>query len=292
MTTSTPKQKIFLKTLIDHYHPGNEQELLGFWDSPDTVKAVEGMGEFYGKPQDLLISPKEELEAIHYSWIAEAMERLPQHLYPAILASLTGTQKQMLCRLHDIEVDELDTVPPFVQAFLLEKLYRHVEGVDEVLPLSFSPTYPLSKLLDIDKNLILEMFDLLGLHDLAVKAKHIVDKTTLNYIHASLTPIRKKIFDIFLQKVDKAQLPQIDLSNWTGEPRILKKMLHRRGILRLSSALAGYSKDFMWHFTRRLDTGRGRIVLRYYSEEPTQLVPVLTEQVQYIMNIITQKSES
>lgn len=144
----------------------------------------------------------------------------------------------------------------------------------------------------IDKNLTLEMFDLLGLIDLAVKAKQIVDKSTLNNIFNSLTPIRKKIFDIFLQQVDKAQLPEIDLSNWTGEPRILKKMLHRRGILRLTSALSGYNKDFIWHFTRRLDTGRGRIVLRNYNSETTQLVPALTEQVQFIMNILTQKSKS
>ncbi len=292
MTTSTRKQQIFLKTLIDHYHPGDEQEFLGLWDSPESVNAVSEMGTIHGKPQDLLIEPKIALESIHYSWITEAMERLPKHLYPATLASLGGAQKQMLCRVYDIEVDELDRVPAIVQSFLLEKLYRQLEDIDEVLPLSFSPSYPLSKLLEIDKNLILEMFDLLGLHDLAVKARFIVDKTTLNYIYASLPPIRKKIFDLFLQKVDKAQLPEIDLSNWTGEPKILKKMLHRRGILRLSSALAGYSKDFMWHFTRRLDTGRGRIVLRYYSEETTQLVPILTEQVQFIMKIITQKSES
>lgn len=291
MTTSTSKKNIFVRTLIDHYHLGDEQELIRFWDSQNSVEEIDRIGRVHGEPKDLLIDPERALEEIHYSWIAEAMENLPKHLHPSILASFGNTLKQQLCRQYGIEVDTLDTIPDITKKFLLEKVYLQLEGVNEVFPLSFSPEYPLSKLLEMDKNLLLELFDLLGLHDLAIKAKHIVDKTTLNYIYASLTPIRKKIFNVFLQQQDKAQLPQIDLSNWSGEPRILKKILHRRGILRLSNALSGYSKDFMWHFTRRLDTGRGRIVLRYYSEETTQLVPILTEQVQFILNMITQKSE-
>lgn len=292
MTSSVPKQEIFLKTLIDHYHPGGDQEFLRIWEAPESFKHLVEAGAVTASPSDLLIDPRKALETIHYSWIGEAMETIPKELHRPTLASLGSVHKQMLCRQLQIEIDKLPSISPIVQSFLIEKLYRKIEGINDVLPLSFSPEYPLTKLLELDKNLILEMFDLLGLHDLAVKAKLIVDKTTLNHIHKSLTPIRKKLFDIFLQQPDRVQLPEIDLSNWTGEPRILKKILHRRGILRLSSALAGYSKDFMWHFTRRLDTGRGRIVLRYYSEEPTQLVQVLTEQVRYIMNIITQKSQS
>lgn len=292
MTTSISRQHIFLKSLIDHYHQGSSQELLKNWDLPEHFEKLNRLGTIPGDPKDLLVDPRKILESIHYSWIDEAMESLPKYLYPSLLASLNEHQRQNLCRLHDIDVNQLKDVAEPVQLFLLEKLYRKLEGVDETLPLSFSPDYPLSKLLKIDKNLLLEMFDLLGLHDLAAKAKQIVDKTTLNSIDKSLTPIRKKIYKAFLQKVDKAQLPEIDLSNWTGEPRILKKILHRRGILRLSSALAGYSKDFMWYFTRKLDTGRGRIVLRCYTEEATPIVPILTEQVQFIMNILTQKSES
>jgi hypothetical protein len=292
VTITTSKQQLFLKSLLEHYHPGRAQEFLAYWDSPESVEKINEMDDPHGSPKDLLINPKKAIQQIHYSWIAEAMEKLPNNLYPTILASLKNPQKQILCDQNNIPLESLKDIPLVTQSFLCEKLYRQIEDISDILPLEFTPQYPLSQLLKLEKNLILEMFDLLGLHDLAVKAKHIVDKKTLGYIYNSLTPIRKKLFDIFLRQADKAQLPKIDLSNWTGDPKILKKMLHRRGILRLATALSGYNKDFMWHFSRRLDTGRGRIILRYYNEEETPLAPVLTEQVQFIMNILTQKSES
>lgn len=292
MKNGRSKQLLFLKTLVERYHSGKELELLRYWNAPTSVAAFNQIAIAKGTPQELLILPKKALEAIHYSWLAEAMEQLPPLLHLPIIASLGEEQKESLCHHKKIHKAQLPPSPAVIQPFLHALLYRKVEGNDQVFPLAFSPIYPLSKLITLDKNLLLEIFDLLGLYDLAVKTKRIINKKTLDAIYQSLTPLRKKIFHIFLQSGDKARLPEIDLTGWTGDSRILKKMLHRRGILRLSHALAGYSQDFIWHFCRRLDTGRGRIVLRFYSETATPFAEPLAEQVQFIINMLTKKSES
>lgn len=291
MTTPTSKSQLFLKSLIEHYHPGRAQELLNVWNSPDSIEQINEMDTPLGDPKHLLINPERLISTIHYSWVAEALGRLPKSLHYPVLASLPPHQAQLLCKQFKVRLESIPSPSQLTKSFAVDKLYQQVEGVHEVLPLEFTPYYPLSALLKTEKNMLLEIFDLLGLHDLATKVKLVVDKKLLAHIYDSLTPIRKKFLDVFLQQTDKAQLPEIDLSNWGGDPKILNKMLHRRGILRLSSALAGYNSDFLWHFTRRLDTGRGRIVLRYHNSEDSSLAAILTEQVQFIMNILTKKDE-
>lgn len=292
MTAHSYKQQLFIKTLIDRYHSGKVQDLLRHWGEANLANDLRDIEVFQGTPEQLAVNPQTAISPIHYSWIAEAIQKLPRSLTPSLIASLGKIQQERICRQLKIALSTLRPPAPAVRAFLLEFLYKNIEGIQETLPLTFTPTYPLSNLVDLDREDILEIFDLLGLQDLAIKTRRIVDKKTLNAIYKSVPLSRKNLFNIFFQTVDKAQFPEIDLSKWSGDSQILAKILHRRGILRLAYALAGYDKDFLWHFTRRLDTGRGRIILRYYSEEQTPITPILTEQVQSIINIITKRSES
>lgn len=121
MTTSIPKTQIFLKALLERYHPGNEQDLLNLWNSKNNVEIINRIGQLKGDPQDLLIDPRSAIKTIHYSWIAEAMEKLPKDLHLAILSSLADHQQHMLCQTYKVEAHSLKRIPSNVQFFLLKK---------------------------------------------------------------------------------------------------------------------------------------------------------------------------
>lgn len=292
MTRVATKEQLFLKALLEEYHPGRGDELLTGLASKDEETALREMGAPLSSPKYLLIDSEKALRHIHYSWIKEALTHFSKPLIPLLIGVLSKKQQEGLALLLGMDQEKTPSPLPPIKPFLAKKLYLKMDRAKEVLPIEFLPEYPLTPLLTLEKNYLLELFDLLGLYDLATKIKEIVDQKTLSMIDKSLSPIRKRLLNIFMQQHDKSDLPCIDLRNWNGDPKILKKLLHRRGLQRITHALAGYHPDFIWHFCHRLDTGRGKIVTRSFLQEETHLTPILTEQVLFIMNILTKKSAS
>ncbi len=292
MVGLSSRSHILLKALMEHFHPGAVGEVLAKALPIEKAQEISEINLPQENPQALLISPENALSKIHYSWIANAFKHFPKSLHPNLIAVLPKQHAKGLSDLLDIKAADKNSIAPVTQKFFLQNLYDKIDETHPVLPLEFLHTLPLSHLLDVDKNVLMEMFDILGLYDLATKMKVIIDKQTLLDIQKSLSPVKLKFLKVFLQQTDKANLPEIDLTDWTGDPNILKKLLHRRGIHRLSKAIAGYPKDFLWYLTHRLDTGRGEILKRYYSEEEAGISSALTEQVLFIINTLTQKKES
>lgn len=289
MATVKEKGDLFLKSLIEWYHPGRGEELLSCWAEKESAERIYALPKPRGEPKLLIAAPEALLSTLHYSWIAEGVKKLPKTLVVPAVASLQNPNRERLVRLFHLEARPLFTPSKIVRDFALQKLYENIEGAREALPLPFLPDYPLTPLLQLDMGMLLELFDLLGLHDLANKVRYIVDKKMLTKIYESLTPLRKKILQLLLQQQERVKLPPIALHKWNGEPEQLRKMLHRRGLLRFSSAIAGYDSAFLWHLSRHLDTGRGKILLRNHQPESTPLSSLFTEQVQKLLNIITKK---
>ncbi|MEC7838967.1 MAG: hypothetical protein VX777_02885 [Chlamydiota bacterium] len=290
MATLTPRSQILLKVLVDHYHSEAAGEVMAKSLPVETAQAIVNIPIFDADPKSLFISASDALAKIHYSWISDAFQYFDKSMHPLLLAVLSKSQGKSIEQLLGINTfdKELSTQ---MQKFLQMQLIGKIAGAKTVLPQDFLNPRPLTPLLSVDKNIILEMFDILGLYDLASKVKLIIDKKTLSNIYACLTPVKRKFLDLFLRQVDKVQLSELDLTDWSGDQNILRKMIHRRGILRLGKALAGYPPDFMWHLTHRLDTGRGSIINRHYEDSETDLSRKLTEQVVFIMNTLTKKNE-
>jgi len=291
MTVLTPRSLIFLRAIVEHYHSGSEGEILAKSLPIETAQSIVDIQIPAVDPKSLFIVAEKILSGIHYSWICDAFKCFDKSMYPFLISILPKSHIKGMEQLMGVSSSDKE-LSPAVKKFFQIQLLSKIDGASTALPQEFLNSKPLSELLSIDKNVILEMFDLLGLYDLAAKVKFVIDKSTLNNIYASLSPVKKKFLNLFLRQVDKVQLSEIDLADWSGDPNILKKMIHRRGILRLGKALAGYPKDFLWYLTHRLDTGRGKIILRHYEEEDTEMSGVLTEQVIFIINTLTKKNES
>lgn len=236
-----------------------------------------------------LAAPEEEIEKIHYSWLLEPLETYPDSLRPWLLASLSKHHFSGICQVKAL-VSKKRSVAPVVRQFFLRSLYYKIDGIADSIPEGFLKKQPLSILLEVNRPLLLEAIDLLGLYDLAVKIKCIVDKNQLQSITSCLSPSKRKFLKMLTYQPDRVQMPELDLSDWQGDAGKLHKILHRRGLVRLSRALSGYSDDFFWHFFHRLDTGRAKLIQKYRVTERNVVTDILAEQVLYIINTLTQKS--
>jgi hypothetical protein len=84
----------------------------------------------------------------------------------------------------------------------------------------------------------------------------------------------------------------MDLAGWKGDPGQLERLLHRRGLLRLSCALAGQPRDFVWHIVHRLDVGRGHLLGKYFSSKEIQgVTPFLIQQCLNTLNYLKKTSQ-
>jgi hypothetical protein len=84
--------------------------------------------------------------------------------------------------------------------------------------------------------------------------------------------------------------PKLRIDPTKEDPSLLKRAIHRRGLLRFGKALCGQHPDFVWYIARTLDTGRGQLVLEAYKPESEPKVTLLLKnQVLNLMNFL--KSE-
>lgn len=238
----------------------------------------------------LFVDERAMLSQFHYSWVYDAIKKFPSEDHPFLLVSLPDNHLAALSQLMKVRLSNLQRPSLAAANYFIHAIYQRIEGASDVLPIDLLPHKPLSKLLEMNREFLLEVIDLLGIFDLAAKVKQIVNTVELKKITDCLSPVKQKFLRMIVSKVDKIQLPPIDLSSWNGKAEKLQKIIHRRGLYRLSLTLSAYSPDFVWHLTHRLDTGRAEIIYRYYVEKENPNISALLEQTLFIMNILTQKS--
>jgi len=238
----------------------------------------------------LFVDERAALSQFHYSWIYDVIKQFPSEIHPFLMAVLPDNHVAVLSQLMKLSPSNLQRYPVPGGNYFIHELYQRIEGAQEVVPVDLLPDMPLTRLLEVNRDFLLEMIDLLGIFDLAAKVKQIVNTVELKKITDCLSPLKQKFLRILISKVDNLQMPPIDLTKWNGEAMQLQKIIHRRGLYRLSLVLSAYPPDFVWHLTHRLDTGRAGIIHRYYTEKENTNVSTLSDQILFIMNALTQKS--
>ncbi|HEV8052474.1 MAG TPA: hypothetical protein VGP47_08265, partial [Parachlamydiaceae bacterium] len=179
-----------------------------------------------------------------------------------------------------------------MKAFLLGQLYQKWNPED-ALPSQYLPQSLLEPLNELSKNELIEVIDLLSIFDLAEAVRHIVDKKNLKAIYLCLSPEKQRFLRICLHKKEKFAASKLDIGKWDGSPEQLNNILHRRGLLRFGKALCGQSKYFVWNIAHTLDTGRGKTISEYYSEDPVPGVTnLLVLQIITVINFLKSKSDA
>jgi hypothetical protein len=280
-----------LKVLMNKYHRDASGSALLNTLPMEIAKQVAEETTRSDAAAEAFVPFEEIIGTVHYSWFLEPLKEMPKPTRAILMNSLPSGHAEPLAEIFNTPSTPTTDLSPAVRSFLLSHLYEKIEGIGEVIPEAYLAPEPLQPLLALNRPMLLELFDLLGLYDLAVNVKKIVNKEKLEQINSCLSPLRRKFLNLLVSHPARLQISELDLTSWKGDGNKLNKILHRRGIIRVAKALSGSSQDFLWHVVHRLDTGRGDIIKRYYSEEAMPISSVLTEQVLYIINVLTRKSQ-
>jgi hypothetical protein len=283
------KSALMLRLLADQFHRGNRESFLKPLSVEEVQLVIDQKAE-EANAEHILNHPQSLVESIHYSWFESKLKLIPPSMREIIISSLPKSQSQPLCALLQITVP---TATPHEKAklFIINYLYKKLDKSHH-LPRQLLPKNPLSELLELDKASLVEIIDLLGIYDLSEKIRNFVDKKKLSNIMNCLTPQQRKFLSVCLHRMEKIQQSDLDLSEWTNDCAKLHNMLHRKGLMRFGKAISGQSPDFVWHLIHRLDTGRGAILKKYYSENEIPIVTgVMVEQLQNTINFLKPKSE-
>lgn len=205
----------------------------------------------------------EELEQIHYTWFIPFLETFAKSDAHFLASSLSDTKYQKLKRRLHFEAAKTpltETGTRFAHQTLYHWLVKSKEGYT---PKSLVPTHPLRTLLALSKKELFLTFDYLGLHDLAVDLKKIVEIKKIKALKHALTKEQSSYVEMLVKHGEPIAFKRLELEFWDGDTDTLHTMVHTRGINRISKALYGCPPSLLWHIRHSLDTGRARLLDRF-----------------------------
>lgn len=286
-----PKSRAVLHTLLNYYHPNDKKKLLECVEQNEAKSILE---ENYpaGVKETIVLSRLHLFKNVHYSWLKSVIESYPKELQTILLACLPELPRTKLKRI--LKITSLEkNIPESLKNFLLNEMYTKVDSSD-VLPLECLPPNEFSVIATWRKDQIIELIDFLGLFDLSEEIRRIIDKAFLKKLYDCLNQKQKNFLRICLHQKEKISSSKLGLEQWDGDCDKLGEILHLRGIVRLGKALSGQHPDFFWHISHALDKGRGELLLKQYSTEPTaKVTEALSQQLIELIDFLhgTVKSE-
>lgn len=283
------KQQAFLRVLLNHYHPGSADAVLKLLP-PDEAKDLINLkisSKDLGAP---FFSAEDQIEPIHYSWLSDALQKMPAGTQPYAILSLSDSKRKALCQLLKLPYEE-NQLPQLTRKFFSNKWIEAL-GMDQILPITFLPDSAYQKFLLLPKVKLVELIDFLGLYDLADEIKGIVNTKNLKDIYACLSARKQQFLRICLHQKEKLITPKLNLDSWNGECKELHKQLHLRGLHRFGLALFGQHPHLLWYITHILDIGRGKILASHISQhvEVSGVTQAIGFQVTNLLNFLEQDS--
>lgn len=275
------KRNLITRVLLNQYHQGPPDALLASL-SKESAKQILEVNVSSQDASYLFHEPKELARAVHYSWLRPVIEKFPPKMQPFLLTALPSKKCHTLSVLMKKKpYPERLSMP--VRLYFLRLLTEKLKP-PEILSCPYLPASTLTPLLGLSKGDIIRLIDFLGLHDLAIEIKHIVDKKYLKAIYNCLSIKKQHYLRICLHQKERLTTPRLGLDTWKGDCKTLEFLVHKRGLLRIGKGLAGQHEDFLWHLIHKLDAGRGAIIQRYYTKEE---IPGVTQVLmQEILNLL------
>lgn len=248
------RQEIFLKAFLVATAPEKREALARFL--PDARR--ETLSEYPDIPLENEETIQSPFDHIHWSWFTEVLQSYPEKEQRLFLRALNPRIQKPLTKALDIS-PSTDLISPMGANFLRKILLESVQQ-DDILPIQYLPYSPLNLLLQIEKKKLLQLINFLSLYDLSCEIRQIVETKTLNKIYSSLSDEERQFLKIARENKQPYPPVKVHLEKWDGTKEKLRKMLHKIGLSRLGSALAGQHPDLIWYVCHQLDSGRGKVL--------------------------------
>ena len=212
------------------------------------------------------------LEEVHYSWLLPIFQKLKTEDLPFYLA--TFKTKLTLKLKKNLKNDiPLPSLSPLASDYLRSNLLANLlENYKALLPKECLPNSSLTPLLHLNKKELIMLINSLSLFDLAKEYFKIIDKETIKKLDGFLSDSEKLFLKGKRHYQDALILKPLNLDKFTGNALVLKALLHKRGLMRLSKALSLHYFDFIWHLAHTLDIGRGQVLLDLTRQKENQKI--------------------
>ena len=233
------------------------------------------------------LSTQNRVSQVHYSWLITFLEPFAEKDKALIIAAFDKNQSKKLCTHFKIH-ENLPSISAYSQTYILNTTYNWlVSKQTNFVPMEFLPTHPLNGLLSLSKSEIQRLVDFLGLHDLAAEIRHVVKTDQIKKIQLMLTDNQQKYMQSLLKGKEPIFFVRLNLDGWDGNKDKLKTILHHRGFNRLAKSIFGCHPSFLWHICHTLDTGRTKILRKFFKNINNEEVhELLIKQVQELIPMV------
>ena len=263
MTTS--RSEILLKAFLQECSPEKQSRLESFLSESKRLDVQEAPR--IGKAPSGALLPDSLLNHVHWSWLLPILKTYSEPEQVAFLSALSPSSAHRLSSSLQL-VTPLAVLTEVAKSYFCELLERDLLlHKESLLPRDCLPPSPLNELLHLSKNQLIHLVNLLSLHDLALELRQIVETKILKKIYSFLTEEERKRLKEISSHKESFPLSRLPLDRWDGQEESLRLFLHRRGLARLSYALAHQDPDLIWYISHRLDIGRGSHLLTLCAKE-------------------------
>jgi hypothetical protein len=137
------------------------------------------------------------------------------------------------------------------------------------------------------KEELLEIIDLLAMHDVVDEIRHIVDKKQLLAILQYLSTEQQHYLKVLLRQKSRVKPTGLSIRELLKEGKKFPQAIHKLGLQRFAFALSGASDDFTLHILHALDFQRAKFLQNHIQKEevPNQ-TPEALLQVQHIIQFL------
>ncbi len=229
---------------------------------------------------------EDTLDHIHYSWLAPFIRMHTEEEMRLFLSALTESQAKGL-RKTLLLTNNPYSLTPIAKTFLKNYLLTSFFKGKEVVSAKRLPEDPLNELLSLTAEELYLLSSFLGLRDLSVEMRLIIDNAKIKQIENVLTKHEALYLKTLMQQKEPIVFKPIGVAKWDGNITALKAAILQRGLNRLSKALYGHGESLFWYITHKLDNNMGKALTSFYtpveSEKASTLL--LNQVLELIPNI-------
>ncbi len=236
-----------LKYLLAHSPHQQGELLLGYFSEKEQVDICNAL--------DLPKNPFEAvnsgswLELIHPAWIDQALSQCTPPIDP-YLSVLPSEVQESLQNIYNIPKN--NALTSLAREFFQEELHRHILGNFSFFSPDTLPPNPLNKLLPLTPLFFEKYCRILGLFDLVVELKQMINPHLLRQMDTYFSDLEKKCIHNFMKKPDLLKFTPLKLNHWKGEIDELYKVLYFRGLNRVAKGLYDAPDELLWYIQRKI----------------------------------------
>ncbi len=240
------------KTFIEKKKNRDKTALLSFLPTKEQKLVL----NLHQPSQDLSLGfnlKNDVLDWTHYSWMLPFLRSFSEKELCLFLSSL---EKHTAIKLKNSLKFSMPFLKPseIVQFFFRQKIANYLLLTNpDLLAFKALPKSPLNVLLELGSEDLRFVIELLGLHDLAIELKLIIDNAKLKKIYSIFSKEKEVFLKMLLHKKEPVVFKQIELSHWDEKPESLLLILFQRGLNRLAKAIYHENQSFVWYIQHRMD---------------------------------------